>query len=126
MILLKTKGLNCTKDLSQAVNFKPVSLHKILSDRDKQGIISEQRRGATSLTRTILDEEDERREEPDCQCCLRTWLCYIENILASTIIGIFLFFACHDHALIPVEDCRPNIEVQVSIPSYFMAYTRII
>jgi hypothetical protein len=36
-----TKGKNYTKNLSQAVNFKPVSLHEILSDRDKQGIISE-------------------------------------------------------------------------------------
>jgi hypothetical protein len=39
-ILLNKKGKNCTINLSQAVNFKPVSLHEILSDRDKQRIIS--------------------------------------------------------------------------------------
>jgi hypothetical protein len=43
--------LNITRillnNLFRAVNLEPVSLHEILSDRDKQGRISELRRSAT-------------------------------------------------------------------------------
>jgi hypothetical protein len=86
------------------MNFKPVSLHEILSDRDKQGIISEERRRrATSLTRPILDEKrmKQEREARQSMISLRTWLCYIEIILTSTVIeNIFLpFFPRHDHEL---------------------------
>jgi predicted metalloendopeptidase len=83
------------KNLSQAVNFKWVSLHEILSDRDKQGIISEQRRRATSLTRPILDEKrmKQEREAQQSMTGLGTWLCYVEIILTSTVIeNIFLPF----------------------------------
>ena len=74
------------------MNFKPVSLHEILSDRDKQGIISEWQRRATSLTRPIFDEKRIKQERGAWQSMtgLRTWLCYVEIILASTVIGIFL------------------------------------
>ena len=112
------------------MNFKLVSLHEILSDRDKQGIISEQRRRATSLTRPIFDEKRIKQEKGAQQSVtgLRTWLRYVETILASTVIGniFLLFFSHYDHALIPVEDRRPNIEVRVSVPSYFRAYTQIL
>ena len=77
------------------MNFKPVSLHEILSDRDKQGIISERRRRATSLTRPIFDEKRIKQERGAWQSMmgLRTWLCYVEIIQASTVIGnIFLPF----------------------------------
>jgi hypothetical protein len=57
-----TKGKACTKNILQAVNFKPVSLHEILSNRDKQGIIREQRRSATSLQMLVSDHKDETRE----------------------------------------------------------------
>jgi hypothetical protein len=56
------------KILPQAVNFKPVSLHEILSNRDKQGIISEQQMSTTSLTRPIFDEKRMKQgEEPNSQ-----------------------------------------------------------
>jgi hypothetical protein len=113
-----TKGKNCTKNLSQAVNFKPVSLHEILSNRDKQEINSERPRRATSLTRPIFDEKRMKHERGARQSMtgLRTWLCYVEIILASTAIEKFFcpFFSRHDHALIPVEDHRPNIEARPS------------
>jgi hypothetical protein len=90
------------KNLSQVVNFKPVSLHEILSYRDKQGITSEQRRRATSLTRPIFDEKRMKQERGAWQSMmgLRKWLCYIDIILASTVTeNIFLpFFSRHDHA----------------------------
>jgi hypothetical protein len=78
------------------VNFKPVSLHEILSNRDKQGIISEQPSCATSLTRQIFDEKRMKQERGARQSMmgLRAWLCYVETILASTVIGniFFAFF----------------------------------
>jgi hypothetical protein len=78
------------------VNFKPVSLHEILSNRDKQEIISERRRRATSLTRPIVDEKrmKQEREAQQSMTGLGTWVCYIEIILTSTVIENFfaLFF----------------------------------
>jgi hypothetical protein len=74
MNILLNKRQKLYKNLSQAVNFKPVSLHEILSDRDKQGIISERRRRATSLTRPILDEKRIKQERgaPQSMTGLRT------------------------------------------------------
>jgi hypothetical protein len=74
------------------VTFKPVSLHEIVSNRDKQGIISEQSRRATSLTRPIFDEKRMKQERGARQSMmgLRTQLCYVEIILASTVMEKFL------------------------------------
>jgi hypothetical protein len=104
-MLLLTKGKNCTKNLSQAVNFKPVSLLEILSDKDKQGIMSEWPRKATSLTRPIFDEKRMKWERGAQQSMtgLQTWLCYIE---ITVIWNIFLpFFSHHDHAFVCKHKC---------------------
>jgi hypothetical protein len=86
MILLNNRQ-KLYKNLTQEVNFKPVSLHEILTNRDKQGIISEWRRSATSLTRPDFDEGDETRERsPTVSDTLENILCYVQNVLASTVI----------------------------------------
>jgi hypothetical protein len=74
------------------VNSKLVSLCENLSDRDKEGMINEQRKRATTLTRLIFDEGDEMRERSLRQLLMgwRMWLCNVKNVLASTVIGIFL------------------------------------
>ena len=99
------------------MNFKQVSLHEILSNRDKQGIISERRRRATSLTRPILGEKrmKQEREARQSMMGLRTWLCYVEIILMSTVIEN-IFFALFSSPWSWIEYCNSTHKTQTMKP----------
>jgi hypothetical protein len=117
MILLnKRQKLYKKTSLKQWISNRSLSMRSCPTGTNKGSSVSNQG-GLTSLTWPTLDEKRMKQERGAQQSMtgLRTWLCYIEILLASTVIEN-IFFALFSSPWSCIEYCNSAHKTQTIGP----------